>query len=170
MPEPVLSNGSEAALDLPKDAKAPWLANPGLWREKALVGDDWIATGETIAVENPATGRLLGEVPNLGRAETERAIAAAERALAGWRQTSAGERAAILRRWNELVRQFPGLEGVGSIKASNRRLNQREYGFRCGRPGRLGWPEEARQGQGNRQDRHFGFRTHLCTPVQSFEQ
>jgi succinate-semialdehyde dehydrogenase/glutarate-semialdehyde dehydrogenase len=103
MPEPALSIGSERALDPPKDAKAPRLANPDLWRELALVGDDWIATRETIAVENPATGRSLGAVPNLGRAETDTAISAAELALAGWRQTSAAERAAILRRWNDLV-------------------------------------------------------------------
>jgi succinate-semialdehyde dehydrogenase/glutarate-semialdehyde dehydrogenase len=62
-------------------------------------------SGETIAVDNPATGETLGTVPKMGAAETRRAIEAAERALPGWRELTAKERSQALRRWFELIMQ-----------------------------------------------------------------
>jgi succinate-semialdehyde dehydrogenase/glutarate-semialdehyde dehydrogenase len=75
------------------------------FREQAFVGGEWIAadSGASFAVVDPATGERIGSVPDLGRAETERAIAAAEAALPAWRARLAGERAAILREWNRLI-------------------------------------------------------------------
>lgn len=65
----------------------------------------WVdaADGETIAVHNPATGERVARVPKLGANETRQAIAAAERALAPWRDRTADERARLLRRWADLV-------------------------------------------------------------------
>jgi succinate-semialdehyde dehydrogenase/glutarate-semialdehyde dehydrogenase len=54
-------------------------------------------------VKNPATGEAIGEVPALGAAETRRAIEAAHRAQGAWRAMLAKERAAILRRLNDLM-------------------------------------------------------------------
>jgi len=81
------------------------LNDAALLRNKAFVDGAWIAAdgGETFAVENPATGAPIGRVPDMGRAETRRAIDAATRAFAPWRAKTAKERAAILRKWFELM-------------------------------------------------------------------
>jgi succinate-semialdehyde dehydrogenase/glutarate-semialdehyde dehydrogenase len=74
-------------------------------RESNLIGGDWVGadSGKTIAVTNPATGAVIGEVPNCGAAETRRAIAAAQTAFEGWRATPAAERATMLRRLAEAI-------------------------------------------------------------------
>jgi succinate-semialdehyde dehydrogenase/glutarate-semialdehyde dehydrogenase len=60
-------------------------------------------SGETFPVQDPATGETIAEVPRMGAAETERAIAAAQEALPAWRSLLAKERARILRRWGDLI-------------------------------------------------------------------
>lgn len=60
-------------------------------------------SGGTVNVTDPGTGEVLGTVPNMGTAETERAIEAAERALPAWRSKTAGERAKILRKFFDLM-------------------------------------------------------------------
>ncbi len=57
----------------------------------------------TFKIVNPATGSTVGEVPDCGVAEGRLAADAAVRAFASWRNTTAYERAAILRRWNDLI-------------------------------------------------------------------
>jgi succinate-semialdehyde dehydrogenase/glutarate-semialdehyde dehydrogenase len=81
------------------------LTDPALLRDRALVDGQWIAAddGETFPVHNPATGALLGVVPRLGAAETQRAIAAAAAAWGAWRARTADDRAALLRRWHAAV-------------------------------------------------------------------
>jgi len=78
------------------------LQRADLFRQQCYIGGEW--TGDpTIAVHNPATRGLIGHVPNLGRTETEAAVAAAQAALPKWRAEPAAARAKILRRWNELM-------------------------------------------------------------------
>jgi succinate-semialdehyde dehydrogenase/glutarate-semialdehyde dehydrogenase len=60
-------------------------------------------SGATFAVLNPASGEVVAEVPRMGAAETRRAIEAAQQALPGWRGMLAKERAAIMRRWADLM-------------------------------------------------------------------
>jgi succinate-semialdehyde dehydrogenase/glutarate-semialdehyde dehydrogenase len=81
------------------------LKDPSLLRQQAFVAGDWVDAddGGTVAVVNPATGQTLGTVPMCGAAETRRAIAAAEVAQRAWAQVSAKERAATLRRLNDLM-------------------------------------------------------------------
>jgi succinate-semialdehyde dehydrogenase/glutarate-semialdehyde dehydrogenase len=81
------------------------LRDRSLFREQAFVGGRWehAADGRTITVTNPATGEFIGHVPNMGAAETRRAIEAAEKALPDWRARTAKERAQILRRWFDLM-------------------------------------------------------------------
>ena len=81
------------------------LKNPTLFRTAALVGGRWIDGDATtgIAVSNPATGEILGHVPNLGQAETEDAIVAAQLAQMAWAARTAKDRANVLRRWFDLV-------------------------------------------------------------------
>ncbi|PYG28805.1 NAD-dependent succinate-semialdehyde dehydrogenase [Pelagimonas varians] len=81
------------------------LKNPSLMREAALVGSRWIdadaATG--VAVTNPATGDVLGYVPNLGEPETLEAISAAKTAQTAWAARTAKDRGQVLRRWYDLM-------------------------------------------------------------------
>jgi succinate-semialdehyde dehydrogenase / glutarate-semialdehyde dehydrogenase len=86
-------------------AATPRLKDPSLLRERCLVGGEWIAAadGASFAVRNPATGAELARVPRLDAAATRRAIESAQAAFADWRQRTAKERAAILRRWHELI-------------------------------------------------------------------
>ena len=81
------------------------LKDPTLFRQANCVDGKWIqaASGKTIVVKNPATGEAIGEVPALSGAETRAAIEAANRALAGWSGMLAKDRAAILRRLNDLM-------------------------------------------------------------------
>ena len=83
------------------------LNEPALLKSRCLLDGEWNAadSGATIDVVNPATGETLGEVPDLGAAETARAVAAAERAFEPWRARTADERSRILRRWFELLVQ-----------------------------------------------------------------
>ncbi|WP_375575639.1 NADP-dependent succinate-semialdehyde dehydrogenase [Paracidovorax oryzae] len=81
------------------------LKNPGLLREQAYLDGRWVDAddGGTIDVTNPATGESVARVPRMGAAEARRAIEAANRAWGPWRRRTAKERAAILRRWNDLM-------------------------------------------------------------------
>jgi succinate-semialdehyde dehydrogenase / glutarate-semialdehyde dehydrogenase len=81
------------------------LNDPGLFRQADYVNGEWIAarSGVTIDVDNPASGEIIGTVPKLGAAETREAIEAADRALPAWREKTAKERAAVLRRWYDLM-------------------------------------------------------------------
>ncbi|MBA4501928.1 NAD-dependent succinate-semialdehyde dehydrogenase [Marinobacterium marinum] len=76
-----------------------------LLRQQAYVDGRWIdaGSGETFAVYNPATGEEIARVPWMDEADAERSVAAAEDAFQVWRKTTAKERAAILRRWYELM-------------------------------------------------------------------
>src|SRR5215469_5288082 len=83
----------------------PPLKDRKLLRTQCFIGGRWMDAddGATIEVANPATGRLIGTVPRAGAAETRRAIEAASGAFAGWGRKTAKERAAVLRRWHDLM-------------------------------------------------------------------
>jgi len=76
-----------------------------LLREACYINRDWVAAddGATRDIVNPATGEVLASVPDMGRAETRRAIELAQTALLSWREKTASERAGVLRRWYELM-------------------------------------------------------------------
>ncbi|RMF09692.1 MAG: NADP-dependent succinate-semialdehyde dehydrogenase I [Alphaproteobacteria bacterium] len=81
------------------------LSAPGLFRQHCFIDGAWVDadSGETLKVMNPARNTELGTVPNMGAAETRRAIEAAEAAWPAWRAKTAKERAQILRRWFDLM-------------------------------------------------------------------
>jgi succinate-semialdehyde dehydrogenase/glutarate-semialdehyde dehydrogenase len=83
----------------------PNLKDPSLLRQQAFVGGAWCDAddGQTIAVINPANGETVASVPHMGAGETKRAIDAANAAWPAWRKLPAKERAAILRKWNDLM-------------------------------------------------------------------
>jgi succinate-semialdehyde dehydrogenase/glutarate-semialdehyde dehydrogenase len=81
------------------------LKDPTLLRELCFVDGNWTCADNAavLEVKNPATAQKLGSIPNMGAAETRRAIAAAAAALPSWRARTAKERAIIMRRWFELM-------------------------------------------------------------------
>ncbi|MBX5102779.1 NAD-dependent succinate-semialdehyde dehydrogenase [Rhizobium lentis] len=81
------------------------LDDPSLFRQACPIGDRWVeAEGRRAAkVRNPATGEVLGAVPDLGAAETDDAIRAAVVAQKLWAKKTAGERAAVLKTWHRLM-------------------------------------------------------------------
>lgn len=81
------------------------LKDPSLFCEQAYVNGEWLPafSGETLEVRNPATGCIIGTVPAMSAAETARAIDAANAAWPAWRKKTAKERAAILRKWHDLM-------------------------------------------------------------------
>ncbi|NNH58305.1 NADP-dependent succinate-semialdehyde dehydrogenase [Rhizobium laguerreae] len=81
------------------------LQDPSLFRQAALVGDNWIEADPSNAIEvnNPATGEIIGLVPKLGAAETRTAIEAARVAQKGWAARTAKDRCAVLRKWFDLM-------------------------------------------------------------------
>ena len=81
------------------------LKDSALLREAAFIDGAWCAAdnGEKVRILNPANGALVGEVPVMRAAETQRAIEAASRAQPLWARKTAKERASILRRFAELM-------------------------------------------------------------------
>jgi succinate-semialdehyde dehydrogenase/glutarate-semialdehyde dehydrogenase len=81
------------------------LTDLNLLREQAYIDGQWVEADNQarFAVTNPANGEPIAEVASLGQAETARAIAAAKAALPAWREKTAKERSAILRKWYELI-------------------------------------------------------------------
>jgi succinate-semialdehyde dehydrogenase/glutarate-semialdehyde dehydrogenase len=69
----------------------------------ALINGEWISSAKSFSVTDPATGAEIATVPDLGAKEAALAIDAASRALPGWSTKTAKERAAILRRWFDLI-------------------------------------------------------------------
>ena len=84
---------------------ASMLKDPSLLATRAYVAGHWINAddGGTFPVINPARGDIIAHVPNLGRAETARAIAAAQTAQKEWAARTGKERSIILRKWFDLM-------------------------------------------------------------------
>src|SRR5947208_287573 len=83
----------------------PSLKDPTLLRQQGYIDGKWVDAdnGATFRVTNPGNGQLIGTAPDMGAAETRRAIEAADRAWPAWRKKTARERSALLRRWYELM-------------------------------------------------------------------
>lgn len=81
------------------------LKDPQLLRDKAYINGEWQAadSGATFEVTNPATGAVLSTLPDMLEAETRRAIEAANAAWPAWAAKTAKERAAVLRKWFDLM-------------------------------------------------------------------
>ena len=81
------------------------LDNNSLIRDQAYIDGEWrgARSGARFAVRNPATHDVIAEVADLDEAEVREAIEAADRAFPAWRSKTAKERAAILRKWYELM-------------------------------------------------------------------
>lgn len=81
------------------------LKDPQLVREAAYIDGAWCGadSGATFEVTNPASGAVLARLPDMVEGETRRAIEAAAAAWPAWAAKTAKERAAVLRKWYELI-------------------------------------------------------------------
>ena len=86
---------------------APKLKDMAFFREQCYIDGAWVGADDksTIPVVNPADGTIVGGVPRMGAGETRRAIEAANAAWPAWRAKTAKERAAVLRKWYDLMMQ-----------------------------------------------------------------
>jgi succinate-semialdehyde dehydrogenase / glutarate-semialdehyde dehydrogenase len=86
-------------------SQQPMLRDMSLFRQQAFIGGRWedAPDGKVKQVFNPANGKLIGTIPNLGVDAAKRAIDAANKALPDWRSRTAKERAQILRKWFDLM-------------------------------------------------------------------
>jgi len=76
-----------------------------LLRQRCYIGGDWVEAddGALLDVTDPANAAVIAAVPRMGAVETRRAIEAADRAWPAWRELTAAERGALLRRWHDLM-------------------------------------------------------------------
>ena len=81
------------------------LNNKSLFREKCFVNGQWSDSedGKTIEVNNPATMKIIGKVPNFSAEQTKSVIDKADSAFQAWKNTTANERSIILKKWSDLI-------------------------------------------------------------------
>lgn len=79
------------------------LNDPSLLETRGYVNGEWVTTSATFAVNNPATGEQIAQVADLSVADTTAAIDAAYAAKADWTAGTGKERAAVLRKWYDLM-------------------------------------------------------------------
>jgi len=79
--------------------------NSDYFKQANLIGGEWLQADDatTLEISNPATDKVIGVVPKSGADETRRAIEAADASFTSFKQTTANERAAILRRMAEIM-------------------------------------------------------------------
>lgn len=78
-----------------------------LLKNKAFVDGNWLtaASGKTFPVTNPSNGKVIGEVPDMSIDDVRKAIDAADAAWPAYRNLTAKERSAFLRKWFDLILQ-----------------------------------------------------------------
>ena len=86
-----------------KTAPLSLLNDPTLLKTDALINGQWVAGTSRFDVNDPATGKKLADVANLGPAQAEAAIAAANTAWGPWKAKTGKERSAVLRKWFDLL-------------------------------------------------------------------
>lgn len=81
------------------------LKDKTLLKHSALIGGQWVKakSGAEFSVRNPATGKEIATVPNLSAEDVKEAIHASEKSFLAWRNITGKERAAILRKWFNLI-------------------------------------------------------------------
>ena len=81
------------------------LKHPDLLQTGSFIGGQWRHGDDDFAVANPATGNVVAQVARSGAQQAQAAVDAAALALPTWRRLTGKQRAAILRRWADLMIQ-----------------------------------------------------------------
>jgi succinate-semialdehyde dehydrogenase/glutarate-semialdehyde dehydrogenase len=81
----------------------PKLSDAALLRNQTYIDGAWVGAASSFNVNNPADGVMIGSVPNMGAADTEKAIAAAQAAFPTWSAKTGKERANVMRKWYDLI-------------------------------------------------------------------
>ncbi|MEZ5043147.1 MAG: NAD-dependent succinate-semialdehyde dehydrogenase [Saprospiraceae bacterium] len=91
------------------------MKNKSLLKSRTFIDGKWIGAndGKTFPVANPYNGAHIGDVPDMGAAETKAAISAAAKAFPAWRDKTAEQRATILKKWYTL--QMENLEDLALL-------------------------------------------------------
>ena len=76
-----------------------------LTKNQAFINGEWVGGTDTFDVRNPANGELITTVPNMGREETVKSIEAASEAFKTWKNTTANDRSALLKKWHNLCNE-----------------------------------------------------------------
>ena len=99
-----MATGAESGKD---QALAARVSRPELVKSAAYINGKWGAPaasdGKMFSVLDPASGAMLGEVPDMNAAGSEAAVAASAAAVGPWRSVPAKEKGAVLRRWHDLI-------------------------------------------------------------------
>jgi succinate-semialdehyde dehydrogenase/glutarate-semialdehyde dehydrogenase len=103
------------------------LKDPSLLKTDALINGQWVPGASRFAVTDPATGAHLADVANLGAADAEKAIDAANAAWPVWRNKTAKERSIILRKWFDLIMAHQ--DDLGRSAGDHSRLPRFESGW-----------------------------------------
>ncbi|NRB33338.1 MAG: NAD-dependent succinate-semialdehyde dehydrogenase [Rhodobacteraceae bacterium] len=99
-------------LDTQTDLKS-LLKDPSLLVTQAYIGGQWVDGAARFDVTNPARGDVIAEVADVDRAQVAGAIAQAETAQKDWASWTGKERAAVLRKWFDLMIEHK--EDLGTI-------------------------------------------------------
>jgi len=102
----------ETLMDM-KTAPLSLLNDPTLLKTDALINGQWVKGTDRFDVHDPATGKKLADVANLGPADATAAIDAANAAWPAWRNKTGKERSGILRKWFDLL--MANQEDLGRI-------------------------------------------------------
>ena len=83
----------------------PPLSDKSLLKNQSYVNGKWVdaKSGKTFEVEDPASGKVIGTMPEMGKEDTEQAVNAAAAALPSFRKSTGRERARMLRKWYQLM-------------------------------------------------------------------
>lgn len=76
-----------------------------LFKEAAYINGTWVNAHKKQTVINPATGKVIGSVPDLGAKGAKDAIKAAKEAFLSWKNLLATEREKYLNRWADLIEE-----------------------------------------------------------------
>ncbi len=81
------------------------LKDAALFKQAAYINGEWVTGAATLAVRNPANGEAVGNIPDLGGADTRRAVDAAHAAFPQWRALPSAKRSALLEAWFNAINE-----------------------------------------------------------------
>lgn len=81
------------------------LNDKSLFKEQGYINGKWVdaKSGKTFEVQDPATGKTIGTMPEMNKDDTQVAIDAAAAALPSFRKTTGRQRARMLMKWYQLM-------------------------------------------------------------------